>query len=153
MTTATEEKPAGVTEEIKDPAAVLAELRRAQDDLKSLRAENKELNTRLQATDEEAVTKWRTRAIKAEAKVNLEGQGIKEADRILKYIDLEGVDFDDNEKLTGFDDKVKAIKADFPELFDTKKRAGKSSADIHADKVAEHKMTGTEAQVARIFNR
>lgn len=150
MTTTTEEHK--VTEEVKDPQAVLAELRRAQDDLKALRAENKALQAQVEAADEEAVNKWRTRAIKAEAKVNLEGQGIKDADRILKYMDLEGVDFDENEKLTGFDDKLKGIKADFPELFDVKKRAGRNGADIHERQPAETKMTGTEAQVARIFH-
>lgn len=152
MSTATEEKPA-VVEEIKDPAAVLAELRRVQEDLKAVRAENKELTARLESTDEEAVAKWRTRAIKAEAKVNLEGQGIKDADRILKYVDLEGVDFDDEGKLTGLDDKLSTIKTDFPELFDVKKRAGRNGADIHENRPAESKMSSTEAQVARIFHK
>lgn len=138
------------TEEVKNPEAVLAELRRAQEDLKTLRAEKKELEARLESTDEEAVSKWKDRAVKAEAKVNLEGQGIKNADRILKYMDLEGVDFDDNGALTGFEDKLTGIKTDFPELFDPKRRAG-GKADIHAKNEVEVPKTSTEAQVARIF--
>lgn len=142
-----------MTEEVRDPEAVLAELRRAQEDLKTLRAANKALEDQLAGTDEDAVKKWRDRAIKAEAKVNLEAQGIKDAERILKYVDFDGVDFDDNDKLTGLDEKLSGIKADFPELFDTKRRAGRNSADIHEHRPAEKALSGTEAQVARIFGR
>lgn len=138
-------------EEVKDPQGLLKAYRQLQADITELRNEKKELETRLENTDEEAVGKWKQRAIKAEAKVNLEGQGIKNADRILKYMDFEGVDFDDDGKLTGFDDKLNGIKSDFPELFDPKKRAGRQSADIHDGKPAEKKMSGTEAQVARLF--
>lgn len=142
-----------VEEEVKDPQGLLKMYRELQEDVKTLRNENKQLTEQLESTDESAVTKWRERAIKAEAKVNLEGQGIKNAERILKYMDFEGVDFDDNGALTGFDDKLQSIKADFPELFDAKKRAGRSSADIHESNPAKKEMTGTDAQVARIFNR
>lgn len=140
-------------EEVKDPQGLLKAYRELQADVTALRSEKKELETRLDSADEEAVSKWKQRAIKAEAKVNLEGQGIKNADRILKYVDLEDVDFEEDGSLKGLDTKLEGIKKDFPELFDTKKRAGRSSADIHADNPAETKMSGTEAQVRRIFGK
>lgn len=140
-----------VEEEVKDPQGLLKMYRELQEDVKNLRNENKSLTEQLADTDTEAVDKWRSRAIRAEAKANLEGQGIKDADRILKYVNLEGVDLDDEKGLTGFDEKLEGIKKDFPELFDAKKRAGRSSADIHADAPAKKEMSGTEAQVARIF--
>lgn len=138
-------------EEVKDPQALLKAYRQLQDDITALRTEKKALETQLESADPEAVEKWRQRAVKAEAKVNLEAQGIKNAERILKYMDLKDVEVDDDGNLKGFDDKLKGIKTDFPELFDTKKRAGRNGADIHADSAADVKRTGTEAQVARIF--
>jgi hypothetical protein len=139
-------------EEVKDPQAVLAELRRAQEDLKTLRSENKNLQTQLEGVNEDAVNKWRIRAVKAEAKVHLESQGVKDADRILKYVDLKDVDFDENEKLVNFDDKITTIKTDFPELFDVKRRVG-GKADISTKDAPDIKRSGTEAQVARLFHK
>lgn len=140
-------------EEIKDPEGFLKSYYKAMDEAKEMREENKTLKTQVESTSEEAVNKWRDRALRGEAKANLESQGIKNPDRILKYINLEGVDFDDDGNVTGLDDKVSEVKTDFPELFDVKRRAGRSGVDIHADNPAKTKMTGTEAQVARIFKK
>jgi len=124
-------------EEIKDPEKFLAAYYKAMDEAREMREENKTLREQVEATGDEAVSKWRSRALQAEAKANLEGQGIKNPDRILKYLNLEGVDFDDEGNLTGLDDKVNEVKTDFPELFDVKRRAGSASADIHADSPAK----------------
>jgi hypothetical protein len=140
-------------EEIKDPEAFLKAYYKAMDDAKETREENKTLRTQVESTSDEEVNKWKSRAVKAEAKVNLEGQGIKGADRILKYLNLDGVDFDDDGNLTGLDDKVTEVKKDFPELFDPKIRAGRQSVDIHTGKPTKTPMTGTQAQVARIFKK
>lgn len=125
-------------EEVKDPEAFLEAHYKAFEDLQRLRGElteaTKELDTLKESTSDEAVAKWRDRAIKAAVKNAVEGEGIKGADRILKYLNLEGVDFDENEKLTGLDEKLTEVKTDFPELFDAKRRAGSQSADIHANK-------------------
>lgn len=138
-------------EDINDPEAFLRAYRKMKEDLKALRAENKELATQVESTDESAVNKWKERAVKAEAKANLEGQGIKNADRILKYVSLDGVDFDEEGNLSGLDDKLDTIKADFPELFDVKRRAGRNSADIHADTKVDTQKSATESQVDRLF--
>ena len=111
-------------EEIKDPEAFLAEHYRAKDEAAELRRTNAELQAQVEASGDDAVAKWRDRALKAEAKANLEGQGLKNPDRILKYLNLEGVDFDDEGNLAGLGDKVNEVKTDFPELFDVKRRAG-----------------------------
>ena len=138
-------------DEIKDPEAFLKAYYKAMDEAKEMRQENKTLQAQLDSTSDEEISKWRSRALKAEAKANLEGQGIKDADRILKYISLDGVDFDEDGNLTGLDDKVNEVKTDFPELFDVKRRAGRSSADIHANEPAETKKSLTEAQVDAWF--
>lgn len=138
-------------EDIRDPEAFLKAYKKMKEDLVTLRSENKELKTQVDSTDEEAVNKWKERAVKAEARNALSGQGIKDADRILKYVSLEGVDFDEEGNLSGLDDKLDGIKSDFPELFDIKKRAGRNSADIHADTKVERSLSPTERQVAGIF--
>lgn len=138
-------------EDIRDPEAFLKAYKKMKEDLVTLRSENKELKTQVDSTDEEAVNKWKERAVKAEAKNSLNGQGIKDADRILKYVSLDGVDFDEEGNLSGLDDKLEGIKTDFPELFDVKKRAGRNNADIHADSKVETPKSTTESQVERIF--
>lgn len=135
-------------EEVKDPQALLKSYREAVEDLKALREENKELK---EAGSDEVINKWKTRAARSEAKLALQGQGIKDSERILKYLSLEGVDFDDDDKVTGLDEKLEEVKKDFPELFDAKKRAGRSSVDIHADNPANTKKSTTEEQVDAIF--
>lgn len=141
-------------DEIKDPEAFLNAYYGAMEEAKTFREENKALQAQLEEGGMgEEVSKWKKRALQAEARSTLEGQGIKNADRILKYLNLDGVDFDEAGNIKGLDEKVNEVKTDFPELFDTKRRAGRSSADIHANNPAEKAVTGSEAQVARIFKK
>lgn len=123
-------------DQIEDVDKFLAAHYQALEDLKSLRAEIKtlqgEADALREAGSEENLEKWKQRALKQAAKSALEGTGVRDADRILKYINLDGVDFGDDDALTGFDDKLGEVKKDFPELFDAKRRAGRQSADIHA---------------------
>lgn len=139
-------------DEIKDPEAFLSAYYKAMDDAKDTREENKSLKAELEGKSDEAVAKWRERALKAEARATLESQGIKNPDRILKYLSLDGVDFDDEGNLTGLDDKVNEVKNDFPELFDVKKRAGRNSADIHENKPSTPEKSLTESQVDSWFS-
>lgn len=140
-------------DQIEDPEKFLNAYYGAMEDAKTLRLTNKELQAQVDAGSDEEVGKWKTRALKAEAKSVLEAGGIKGADRILKYINLDGVDFDDEGNLTGLDDKVNEVKTDFPELFDAKRRAGRQSADIHAgDKAEVSKDPFREAVKASLAN-
>lgn len=139
--------------EVKDPHGLLKAYNKLKDDVAELRVENKRLQSVVDETGEEAVNKWKDRAVKQAARSALEGEGIKDADRILKYITLEGVDFDDNDSITGLDEKLTDVRKDFPELFDKKRRAGSNSADIHQNEAPKRVLTPTEAQVARMFQR
>lgn len=142
------------TEEVKDPAAVLAELRRAQTDLKELRATVKTLEAErdsLKAQTEQLDSdEMKLRALKAEVKLALQAQGIKDADRLMPYIGTEGIDFGEDGAVVGLDDRLSNLRKDLPEVFDPKVRAG-GKADIFANDAVTQKKTGTEAQVARIF--
>lgn len=69
------------------------------------------------------------RALKAEAKLKVATLGIKDPDRVVKYLDFTSVDFAEDGTLTGLDESIETVKGDFPELFDPKRRvAGKADA-------------------------
>lgn len=149
-----------MTDEVKieDPQALLKAHDKLKEDIVNLRAELKAtekerdgLKELSESLSPENLEKMKTRAIKAELKAQLESDGIKDADRIIKYIDFSGVDYDEDDKIIGADDKLSEIKTDFPELFDIKKRAGRNSADIHADTPANTQKSTTEAQVDSLF--
>lgn len=137
--------------EIKDPKAVLNALTEAKANAVRLREERNALREQLaQAETDEGIAKWKTKAVHAEVRAALREQGVKDVARVLKIMDLEGVDLDDNDKLVGFDEKAKAAKTEWPELFDAKRRVA-NGADIFADGEVKKEMSGTEAQVARLF--
>jgi predicted nuclease with TOPRIM domain len=128
-------------EEVKNPEAVLAELRRAQADLKNLREEfnalKAEKDTLVEQLEAEGgnTTAMRQKAIEAETRRALAAQGIKDVDRLMRYVGTDGLDFDDQGKLTGLDERLNTLKTDLPEVFDPKLRVG-GKADIHADTAA-----------------
>lgn len=125
----------GNAPEIKDPAGLLAAYDKAKADLVALRNENKELKGQLETLNQD---EFRARALKAETKLALQAQGIKDVDRLMPYIGTEGLDFDDKGAVTGLDDRLKALQKDLPEIFDPKRRVG-GKADIHANDPSEPK--------------
>jgi len=141
--------------DIENPEALLKAHEKAKQDLIELRAE---LNALEKERDEfktqlDKASSYREKAIKAEVKAQLEGTGVKNADRILKYLNLDGLEYDEEDKLTGVDEKLAVVKEDFPELFDVKRRAARQDVDAHASNPVKPKLSGTEAQVAQMFGR
>lgn len=144
-------------EEVQNPEAVLAELRRAQEDLKGLRAELKSLEaakteaeSALETLRSAGPDEWKVKALLAETKVALGNQGIKDVERLMPYVGTDGLDFDETGKVTGLDDRLKKLKVDLPEIFDPKVRAG-GKADIFANDSVNTPKNSTEAQVDRLF--
>lgn len=95
-------------------------LRKAQEDEneKAIR-EAKE-----QATNETAA-QWRRRVAKAEARAAFGDKG----SRFANMVDLDSLEVDEDGKVTGLEDQVKSIKADFPEVFDPKNQAARTDVD------------------------
>lgn len=90
------------------------------------------------------------RALKAEAKLKLNVLGIKDPDRVVKYLDLSTVDFDEEGDIVGLDDSIGTVKSDFPELFDPKVRvAGK--ADAAADTEVRTQKDPHALAIDRVF--
>lgn len=139
-------------DDIKDPEAFIKEYNRMRENINDLRTQLHDLKEEHKNFSEEAVQKWKDIAVKTQAVSTVQAQGVKDAERIIKLLDLSDVELDDEGKLAGIEQKLEEVKKDFPELFDTKRRVG-GKADIHADTPVKPKLTGTEAQVASIFNR
>lgn len=104
--------------------------------------------------NDETLTKFRNRTLLAEAKLRLQADGIKDTDRLTKYLSLDGVTVNDNDEIEGLDEKIDTLKADFPELFDPKRRVG-AAADANAGRGTEPRrpQTATELQAARLLHK
>jgi DNA repair exonuclease SbcCD ATPase subunit len=140
-----EEKTEEVVE-IKDPAKLLKMYDEAKANLTRLRKEHKELQDQLAEVGEEATKMWKNKAILAEAKSRLADSGVADVERILKYVNLDDLEVDADNNLVGLDEKVETLKADLPELFDVKKRAGRVNADIHEKPASQHVKSPSELQ-------
>ncbi len=117
-----------MTEEVQDPQALLAAYNKLKADLKELATERDTLKSKVAELNTD---QFRIQALTAEAKLALQGQGIKDADRLMPYIGTDGLDFDAEGQVTGLNERLEQLKKDLPEVFDPKVRAG-GKADIHA---------------------
>lgn len=105
-----------------------------------------------QAEAGEVNEKFVKRTLEAEAKLKLSSLGIKEPDRVVKYLKLDGVAFDDDGGIKGLDESIEIVKTDFPELFDTKRRVG-GKVDAAATGDVKTEKSVTDMQVDALFRR
>lgn len=144
-----------MTEEIEDPKAVLAALDRAKADAKKYREELAELRTQFddlttardELLEQAKDNKWHDLAKEMMVKASLGAN----ADRLIKFVDLEAITLDDAGEVNGLDEELTKVKTDLPELFDTKRQVG-GAADLYEKGDKPAAPTGSEAQVRRIFN-
>lgn len=125
---------------LDESKAEAKKFREQRDEFKAA-AENNETNSKL-----------KERALRAEAKLKVAALGVKDPDRIVKYLSLDGLEFDDEGNVTGLDDSISTVKGDFPELFDPKRRvAGQVDSAVNSPVKAEKSVT--EMQVDKLFTR
>lgn len=141
---------------IEDPQALLKAHEKAKADLVALREQLTSLEKRLDEVkaEKEALEESKKSFLDAtkttEALKALEAEGLKDPERVLKYMKLDDVKVNDDGTVEGLDAALTTVKEDFKELFDAKKRAGR--VDIAPKNPVEEKpKTGTEMQVARMF--
>jgi hypothetical protein len=127
-----------------------AALKKANAEAKQYREEKELLATKVEElSSDDTLTKMQQRIIKTEAKSRLVAEGVKDPDRILKYVTADNVKVTDD-GLEGLDEVLGGVKKDLPELFDKKRQvAGGADAGV-TGKTPE--LSATEKQVARIFN-
>lgn len=137
----------GTSEEIKDPAAVLAALERAKKDAKQFREEKEALEAKV-AQYEQDTAKYSGKLLKEKVIQELAKLNMVNTDRILKFVKFEGLSFDDDFNILGLDDQIKELKSDFPELFDPKLLvAGKADS---AEATPVEKKISTSEKLAKI---
>jgi len=107
------------TVEIKDPKAVLDALDRAKADAKRFREEKEALEVNLNSRDQK-IAEYSGKLLREQVKKELSGQNITNVDRLLKYIDFNKLEFDEEFNVSGLEDQIVGIKSDFPEFFDPK---------------------------------
>lgn len=136
------------TPEVRDPAGLLAAYDKAKADLVALRNEHKVLQEQVAGM---ADSPYRAQALAAETRLALQAQGVKDVDRLMPYIGIEGLDFDENNKVTGLEERLANLRKDLPEVFDPKVRAG-GKADIFANDAVEVKENPLKAAVHNALN-
>lgn len=137
-----------INEEVKDPEGLLKAYRKLQADIVALRAENEELAKKAASENAE---KFKAIARDSMAKAAIAASGVKNADRVVKHMNLDQIDFDEEGNLVGLDEAINGFKQDFPELFDPKLRAA-GKADAHTPEAPEKKKSASELQAEALFN-
>lgn len=141
----------GTSQEIKDPAAVLAALDRAKKDAKQFREEKEALELELN-TFKENNAKVSSKLLKEKVLQEIAKQYAGPSERMLKFIKFDDLSLDDELNLVGFKEQMDQIKKDFPEVFDPKLLvAGK--ADSADAKPVEKKLSASEMQAAMVLGR
>lgn len=71
-----------------------------------------------EAASKAAESTWKPRYVKQAARAALVTAGLTGApDRLLKLIDADTVEIDDDGEVSGLDEQIRALKKDYPELF------------------------------------
>lgn len=137
----------GTSEEIKDPAAVLAALDRAKKDAKQFREEKEALEAKV-AQYEQDNAKFSGKLLREKVIQEISKTWVGNHERLLKYLKFETLSFDDELNIVGLDDQMKELKKDFPELFDPKLLvAGKADS---ADAKSVDKIVSTSERLAKV---
>lgn len=105
--------------EIKDPKAVLDALDRAKADAKRFREEKEAMELTL-SSQEQKIAEYSGKLLREQVKKNLKEQNITNIDRLLKYVDFEKLNLDEDFNVSGLNEQVSELKTDFPEFFDPK---------------------------------
>lgn len=143
---------AGNTEEIKDPTAVLEALKKANAEAKKRREDYDALKKELDEVKQNAPgDKFKDRAKKAEIKLALHDKGLKNVDKIIRHLSLDGIDYDAEGELIGLESTLQTLKEDLPELFSAKARAG--AVEQFVEGVNKKPPTASEIQAAAILKK
>lgn len=100
--------------------------------------------------NDDTINKYKTSLARSEAKLKLQSEGVKDAERLVSRMDFSGVNVNDDGDIDGIDDQIEAIKRDFPEVFDRKRRVG-GVADA-SSRGETPSLTPTQRAVKRLFS-
>lgn len=103
----------------------------------------------------EADDRWRPKIVAAEARSALAAAGCKDPGRISRLIDTSKLELGDDGEITGLDEQVTALKADYPEAFPRPRQAPATppAAQPGQGKAPDRKRTATERQAAALLGK
>jgi hypothetical protein len=129
------EETSGVEPEIKDPKAVLSALERAKSDAKKFREEKEELQKSITSLSQKNA-EVSGKLLREKTKQTIASMGVKDPDRLIKYVNFSDLDLSDEYEVVGLTDQIDNIKRDLPELFDPKLRVGGQADSAEVGKSA-----------------
>lgn len=147
----TEEQTTTEETTLNDPKAVLAALDRAKSDAKKFREEKEKLEVDLDSKNQ-TIAEFSTKLLREKVIQKIAAEGIKDPKRILKFMNINTLQFDENLEIVGFDDQFNQIKEDLPEIFDAKLRVG-GQGDTAVKASVSTQFTATQLQAAKILGR
>lgn len=136
---------------IEDPKAVLDALDRAKSDAKKFREEKERLEIDLDSKDQ-TIAEYSGRLLREKVLQKMTAEGIKNPERLIKFINTSELSFDENLDVVGFDDQFGKLKEDLPEVFDAKLRVG-GQADASMKASVSTQYSATQLQAAKILGR
>lgn len=136
---------------IEDPAAVLGALERAKAEAKKFREEKEKLEADLQTTTE-LVANYSSKLLQEKVKAKFDSNGLKDANRFMRFVDFGQLSLDDNNELIGFDTQLESLKQDLPEIFDPKLRVGGQANTAESTSV-NTRISATELQARQILGK
>ncbi len=107
-------------DKLKKANAQAAAHRKEADELKRKGESETETKAREAAENasKAAESTWKPRIVKQAARAALAEAGLTGTpDRLLRLVDVDAVEIDDEGEISGLDDQIKALKKDYPELF------------------------------------
>jgi hypothetical protein len=144
----------GKDAEIESPKAFLAAIDRYREEAKTFREERDAYKKQIdESTAGEEIKKWRSRSVRTDAIAALREKGYANADRLLSFMDLDSLDYDDKDTLVGLDDQLKAVQDKLPELFDVRKAVGGAADSKESGKVSAQSDDPLKAQIERALSR
>ena len=136
---------------IEDPKAVLSALERAKSDAKKYREQAEQLESTINEKDT-TIAQFSNKLMKQKVAQKLSSEGIADPERVLKFIDINTLSFDDEFNVIGFEDQFQTLKNDLPEVFDAKLRVG-GQADTAVKASVSTTYSATELQAMKILGK
>jgi hypothetical protein len=136
---------------IEDPKAVLTALERAKSDAKKFREQAEQLQNSLNEKDA-AISQYGDKLISQKLSQKLAAEGIVDADRVVKFIDMSKISLDNDFNIIGFEDQLQVLKNDLPEVFDAKVRVG-GQADAATKTSVSTTFSASELQAMKILGK
>jgi hypothetical protein len=90
--------------------------------------------------------------LREKIKQRLSEEGIKDSSRVLKFMDMNSLQFDENLDVIGFEDQMEKLRNDLPEIFDPKLRVG-GQADAAVQASVSTSYSASQLQAMKILGR